>query len=690
MATAHELLETLTIVLGTAAVTTVLFQRLKQPVVLGYLVAGLLIGPHVPIPLHADEAMVRTLSELGIILLMFALGLEFSLKKLFRVGPRAAFIAVVESSLMVSLGFAVGRLFGWTPLESMYSGGIIAISSTTIIVKAFEESNTPGKFRETVFGILIVEDLIAILLLTIFTTLSSGEALTAKGIALTAGRLLAFLVALMTAGLLTVPRLIRFTVRLDRPETTVVASVGVCFFCAELAARFGYSVALGAFVAGALIAESGEEKRVEHLIVPVRDVFAAIFFVSVGMLIDPRLIAESWAPVLVLSIAVALGKILFVSAASFLTGSGIRASVQTGMSLAQIGEFSFIIAGLGMAMGATRNFLYPVAVAVSAITTLLTPWLIRASDPVAEWVDARLPGPLQTLVTLYGSWIERIGARPTDPTTGAKLRRLVLILLADAAVATAVVLGAALASDSLIAAVIARTGLSLGIALAALVGATAVLVLPLAIGAVRSAGRLGFLLATQSLPGAAPGKLDLAEAPRRALVVMLQLAIVAAVGAPLLAITQPFLPPVQGAVLLAVLVVLLGIRFWRRAADLQGHVRAATSVIAEALAAHAHKGATPAPDPSWDEVQAHLPGLGTPTVVRLQPGSHAVGKTLLHLRLRGRTGATVLVVKRGDAEPAVPSPAEPFAEGDLLALAGSDDAIEAARTLLERGPAALV
>lgn len=690
MATAHELLETLTIVLGTAAVTTVLFQRLKQPVVLGYLVAGLLVGPHVPIPLHADEAMVRTLSELGIILLMSALGLEFSLAKLFRVGPRAAFIAVVQSSLMVSLGFALGRLFGWTPLESMYCGGIIAISSTTIIVKAFEESNIRGKVRETVFGILIVEDLIAILLLTIFTTLSSGEALTAKGIALTAGRLLAFLVALMTAGLLTVPRLIRFTVRLDRPETTVVASVGVCFFCAELAARFGYSVALGAFVAGALIAESGEEKRVEHLIVPVRDVFAAIFFVSVGMLIDPRLIAESWGPVLVLSIAVIAGKILFVAAAAFLTGSGIRASVQTGMSLAQIGEFSFIIAGLGMAMGATRNFLYPVAVAVSAITTLLTPWLIRASDPVAEWVDARLPGPLQTLVTLHGSWIERIAARPPDPTTGARVRRLVVILLADAAVGAAVVLGAAIASDSLIAAVVRRTGLSPRVALAVLVAATAILVLPLAIGAVRSAGRLGFLLATQSLPGAAPGKLDLAEAPRRALVVVLQLAIVTAVGAPLLAITQPFLPPVQGALLLAVLVALLGIRFWRSAADLQGHVRAATSVIAEAIAAQAHKGAAPAPDPTLDELQAHLPGLGTPTLVRLQPGSHAVGKTLTQLRLRGLTGATVLVVKRGDEGPAVPSPAEPFAAGDLLALAGSADAIEAARALLERGPAALV
>lgn len=689
MGSAHEFLKTLTIVLGTAAVTTVLFQRLKQPVVLGYLIAGLLVGPHVPIPLHADEKIVHTLSELGIVLLMFALGLEFSLRKLFRVGPKAAFIGIVQSSLMVWLGFAVARLFGWTVTESLYSGGIIAISSTTIIIKAFEESNVRGAFKETVFGVLIVEDLIAILLLTLFTTLASGEALSAASLALTAGRLLAFLTALLTVGLLVVPRLIRLTLRLDRPETTVVASMGICFFCARLAESFGYSVALGAFVAGALIAESGEEKRVEKLIVPVRDVFAAIFFVSVGMLIDPRLILQNWGAVLAFTAAVVAGKLIFVSVASIFTGAGIRASVQSGMSLAQIGEFSFIIAGLGLSMGATRDFLYPVAVAVSAITTLLTPWLIRASDPVAAWVDDKLPRALQTFVSLYGSWIERIGARPPDPTTGARVRRGVLVLLIDAAAMAALVIGASSAAGRLTATLTDRTGLSPRLALAAIVVATLVLLAPFAIGAIRSAQRLGLLLAIQSMPRGEAEKLDLAEAPRRTLVVALQLAIVTALAAPLLAVTQPFLPPLWGLLALVVFLIIVGIRFWHSAADLQEHVRAATQVIAEALAHQARNSPPPARTASLDDLYPHLPGLGAPTAVHVEAGDHAVGKTLTDLRLRGRTGATVLLHKRGDGQPTIPDATEPLAEGDTLVVAGSDSALSAARTLLERGPGEL-
>jgi CPA2 family monovalent cation:H+ antiporter-2 len=690
MASPHALFETLTIVLGTAAVTTILFQRLKQPVVLGYLVAGLIVGPHVPIPLHADEGMTRALSELGVILLMFALGLEFSLGKLLRVGPRAGFIAVVQSSLMVWLGFAVGRIFGWTVLESLYAGGIIAISSTTIIVKAFEELNVRGRFKETVFGVLIVEDLIAILLMTVFTTLSSGEELSAKSIALTAGRLAAFLAALLTVGLVTVPRLIRLTLRLGRPETTVVVAMGICFFCARLAEGFGYSVALGAFMAGALIAESGEEKHVERLIVPVRDVFGAVFFVSVGMLIDPRLIARNWLPVLVFTAAVVIGKLVFVSIASFLTGTGIRRAVQTGMSLAQIGEFSFIIAGLGLSLGATRDFLYPVAVAVSALTTLLTPWLIRAADPVASWADDELPRVLKTFVTLYGSWIERLGSRSTDPTIGAQLRRRLLVLLLDTAVGAGIVIGASVAKDHLASRLVARTGLSPGLAAAAVVAATAVLVLPLAIGAVRSAHRLGYLLAVQSMPRTGPEKVDLAAAPRRALIVMLQLAIVSLLGAPLLAVTQPFIPPFYGALALAAFLAVLGVRFWRSAAELHGHVRAATQIIAEALAEQARKGGAGEPLPSLEDVSSHLPGLGTPTVLRLHEGSHAAGRSLEQLQVRGRTGATVLLLKRGDARPVVPSATELLADGDVLALAGSDEAIAAAATLLEKGEEPLV
>jgi len=328
MQDAHAFLKALTIVLGVAAVTTVVFQRLRQPVVLGYIMAGLIVGPHVPIPLVADSAVVQTLSELGVILLMFSLGLEFSIRKLAQVGPTAGLTAVLQSSIMVWLGFMVGQLFGWTTLESLFAGAIIAISSTTIIAKAFDEQAVTGRLREIVVGILIVEDLIAILLMAILTAIASGSGLSAGPLAATIGRLAAFLVGLVAAGMLLVPRVVRAINRLKRRETTLVASIGLCFAVALLAQAFGYSVALGAFIAGSLVAESGEEQQVVRLVEPVRDVFAAIFFVSVGMQIDPALVARHWLAVAVLTTVVVLGKVFGVSLGAFLTGAGMRTSAQ--------------------------------------------------------------------------------------------------------------------------------------------------------------------------------------------------------------------------------------------------------------------------------------------------------------------------------------------------------------------------
>src|SRR2546426_5378652 len=330
MQDAHAFLKALTIVLGVAAVTTVVFQRLRQPVVLGYIIAGLIVGPHVPVPLVADSTVVQTLSELGVILLMFSLGLEFSLRKLMAVGPTASLTALLQSSVMVWLGFMIGRLFGWTPLESLFAGAVIAISSTTIIAKAFEEQGVTGKLRELVVGILIVEDLIAVLLMAILTGVASGSGLAAGPLAATIARLAAFLVGLVGIGLLLVPRAIRAISRLHRRETTLVASIGICFTIALLAQAFGYSVALGAFLAGSLVAESGEEKQIERLVEPVRDIFGAVFFVSVGMLIDPALVARHWPAVVVLTAAVVIGKVEGVSLGAFLTGSGMRTPVQAG------------------------------------------------------------------------------------------------------------------------------------------------------------------------------------------------------------------------------------------------------------------------------------------------------------------------------------------------------------------------
>jgi CPA2 family monovalent cation:H+ antiporter-2 len=686
----HEFLKALTIVLGVAGVTTVLFQRLHQPVVLGYILAGLLVGPHVPVPLVADRAILQTLSELGVILLMFSLGLEFSISKLVRVGPTAGVTALFQSSVMLWLGFLAGRALGWTVLESAFTGALIAISSTTIIAKAFEESGVKGPLRELVVGILIAEDLIAILLLALLTAVASGGGLSLGGIAATAGRLAAFLAVLVTVGLLVVPRLMRYVNRLLRRETTLVASLGVCFGIALLASSFGYSVALGAFIAGSLVAEGGEERLVEEIVEPVRDMFAAVFFVSVGAIIDPALIARHAGAVALLTALVVLGKILGVSLGAFLTGNGVRTSVRAGMSLAQIGEFSFIIAGVGVATRATGEFLYPVAVAVSAITTLTTPWLIRGSGAAASWVDRRLPGPLQTFASLYGTWLERLRATSTRSTEGKRIRRRALLLALDAAVVVAIVVGAAQAAGPLAEWVRTEASIPEAVARAGVIAVAAALCAPLGLGIVRTAGSLGLLLATAALPSVAPGALDLAAAPRRALVVSLQAGIVMIVGLLVVVATQPFVPATTpGLAVLGAVLVVSGVAFWRSAENLDGHVRAGAQVVVAALAKQARA-------PGADEQQAlaavHrlLPGLGEPVAVTLGPEHAAVGRTLAQVDLRGSTGATVLAIARGDGGVLVPNAGEVLCAGDVLALAGTHDAILAARELLAaRAPAAI-
>jgi CPA2 family monovalent cation:H+ antiporter-2 len=681
---AHDFLVALTIVLGVAAVTTIVFQRLRQPVVLGYILAGLLIGPNVPVPIFADREILQTLSELGVILLMFSLGLEFRLGKLAKFGPTAGLTALLQSSLMIWLGYVTGQLLGWTRLESLFAGAIIAISSTTIIAKAFDEQNVRGPLRELVVGILIVEDLIAILLMATLTAVATGAGLSASGIAETTGRLLLFLVALLGVGMLLVPRGVRLVQRLGRPETTLVASVGLCFGVSLLAHEFGYSVALGAFIAGSLVAESGEEKAIEERVQPVRDMFAAIFFVSVGALIDPALIARHWVAIAAMTAVVVAGRIVGVTLGAFLTGNGVRTSVQAGMSLAQIGEFSFIIAALGLSLGATHEYVYPVVVAVSCITTLTTPWLIRASGPVASFADRKMPRALQTFVALYGSWVERARRQPREPRAGAGLQRLVRLLVLDFFLLAAVAIGASLGMGRLAGFLHARFGLDAELGQLAIVGGALALCVPLVAGLVRVARRLGLSLAERALPAAREGRADLAAAPRRTLVVTLQLAIVLLTGLPLLALTQPFLGGALAPALFALLLAALGVSFWRGAADLHGHVRAGAQTIVEALVAQSRtKAAAPPPD-SLSQVSELLPGLGEPTPVRLAPESAAVGKTLAELDLRALTGATVLAITRGEQGILVPTAREVLRAGDVLALAGAHDAIDAAREILAR------
>lgn len=679
---AHDFLLALTVVLGVAAVTTVLFQRLRQPVVLGYILAGLIVGPYVPIPLVADREIVQTLSELGVILLMFALGLDFSLRRLARVGPTAGVTAVVQSSIMVWLGFVLGRAFGWTTLECVFAGAMVAMSSTTIVAKAYDDLRVRGPLRDLVLGVLLVEDLFAILFMAVLTAVAKGAGLSAGDLGATLGRLTAFLALLLAAGMLVVPRAIRYVSRLRRPETLLVASLGLCFGIAYLALAAGYSVALGAFLAGSLVAESGQARAVEDLVRPVRDLFAAIFFVSVGMLIEPGLVARHWGAVLAFIGLVVVGQSAAVALGAFLTGNGVRTSVQAGMSLAQIGEFSFILAALGSSLGATRDFLYPLAVAVSAFTALTTPWLIGGSGRAAAWIDRKLPPRLQTVVALYGSWVEQLRAAPGRRTLGAHVRRIVRALLVDGLAITGIVIGASFASLPASAWLARTTGIAPAPGRTVLLVAAALLAAPFCVGLLRNARRLGLALAAAALPPGPAGAPDLALAPRGVLVATVQLGATLLVLLPIVALTQPFLSGAPGAAVLATAVAVLGVAFWRSAANLQGHVRAGAQVIVEALAHQGAAGTRAVHADALSGFRAMFPGLGEPVAVRLRAGSPAAGKTLAQLQVRGRSGASVLAISRTDGSVLVPTAGDVLRDGDLVALAGTHEAIASARELL--------
>lgn len=678
----HSFLQNLAVVLCVAAVATVVFQRLHQPVVFGYLLAGMIIGPHIPIPLVADPQTVRALSELGVILLMFSLGLEFSIRKLVQVSQKAGAVALFECSIMISVGYLVGQMLGFTRMESIFAGAITGISSTTIIVKAFQEQKVKGRVTELVFGILIIEDLIAIFLLTILTTISRSGAVSPTEILLTAVRLAMFLTALIGFGILTVPRAIRAVQKLGQPETTLVASIGICFAAALLALSFGYSVALGAFIAGSLVAESGHDAEIERLVRPVRDMFAAIFFVSVGMMIDPTALTEHWGAVLALTLAVIVGKVLAVTVGAFLAGHGRRTAMKAGMSLAQIGEFSFIIASVGVASGVIRGWLYPVAIAVSAVTTLTTPLLIKLSNRATASIDHWLPEPIQTVASLYASWIERIRGAPRVPSERSGTNRIVRIILLDAALITAVVIGVAVEIDRLSVMVGNMIGMPPERVRFMVVLISGLITVPLIYGLITSAKALGNHLARRAFADAQKGKVDPADAPRRALVILVQLAVVLAVGIPVVAITQPFLPRHQGAFVLTLLTVLLLAALWRNAANLQGHARAGAQIIASALA-HQMASTDGASDETklLEDVNAILPGLGEPVAIRVVPQSIAVGRSLAQINLRGATGATVLAIRRGTQQIPTPLGREVIQADDVVAVAGAHDALAVARAI---------
>ncbi|WP_460132716.1 cation:proton antiporter [Pseudomonas sp. S1_E04] len=425
---AISFIQDLAVIMLVAGVVTVLFHRLKQPVVLGYIVAGFIIGPHTPpFGLIHDEDTIKTLAELGVIFLMFCLGLEFSLRKLFKVGATAFIAAFLEIILMIWIGYEIGRWFDWNTMDSLFLGAILAISSTTIIVKALNDLKMKNqRFAQLIFGVLIVEDILGIGIIALLSSIAVSGTVSSGEVFSTVGKLSLFMIVALVIGILLVPRLLAYVAKFDSNEMLLITVLGLCFGFCLLVVKLEYSMVLGAFLIGAIMAESRQLIKIERLIEPVRDMFSAIFFVAIGLMIDPQILLQYAWPIAVITMAVVLGKMLSCGLGAFIAGNDGRTSLRVGMGLSQIGEFSFIIAALGMTLQVTSDFLYPVAVAVSAITTLLTPYLIRGADPLSLKIAAVMPKRMSRVFGMYGEWLRSIQPQGEGAMLASMIRKIIL------------------------------------------------------------------------------------------------------------------------------------------------------------------------------------------------------------------------------------------------------------------------
>jgi len=384
----------LALILVSAGIMTLLFKALKQPLVLGYIVAGILAGPHLHLlPVHiTDTANVQTWADIGVIFLLFALGLEFSFKKLLAVGKTALVTATVAVSGMMLTGFLVGHFIGWSNINCLFLGGMLAISSTTIIIKAFNDLGMTEKpCAPQVFGVLIVQDLVAVILMVMLSTISVSKSFDGGQLLVSISRLVFFLALWFIFGIFLIPTFLKKARKLMSEETLLIVAIGLCLGMVVVAVKAGFSAALGAFIMGSVLAETNDVKRIEKLMEPLKNLFGAIFFVSVGMMVQPEILTQYAGPIGILVLTVLLGQVIFSTTGFLLSGQSLQMAMQSGFSLAQIGEFAFIIAALGLSLGVTGSFLYPVVIAVSVITTFTTPYMIKLAQPAYHFLSRHLP-----------------------------------------------------------------------------------------------------------------------------------------------------------------------------------------------------------------------------------------------------------------------------------------------------------
>lgn len=671
----HEVtfLQDLAVVMIVAGLVTVLFHRFKQPVVLGYILAGFLIGPHTPpFSLITGEESINTLAEIGIIMLMFSLGLEFSLGKLKKVGGTAVIAASLEILGMGWVGFELGRLFGWSTTDSLFLGAMLSMSSTTVIIKVLTDmGRTKEVFAQLIFGILIIEDILGIAMIALLSSIAMTGALSVGTVGMTLAKLGIFMVVVVVAGLIVVPRLLGYVARFKSNEMLLITVLGLCFGVSLLAQKFDYSVALGAFIIGAIMAEAREIHRIEALIEPVRDMFSAVFFVAIGLLIDPNMLMQHWLPVIVITLAVVLCKVVACASGTFLGGYDRGSCLRVGMSVAQIGEFSFIIASLGLTLNVTSKFLYPIAVAVSVLTTLLTPYLIRSTDGVVACFDRMAPKSLVNTLEIYTRWVGQLGGQRQTSLASKLVKKWFGQMALNTALITAVFIAAAFIKQ--------RPPLWLkNMAMSdewlkpILWLAAAILSLPMVIATSRKLQALGLLIADVTVKTSLAG--ERTAAIRAVVAQVIPIAGTVIQGLYILILSSALLPTVR---IMVVLLLLAGLISWLLRRSFVKVYSKAQFALQETL--------SQPPVPRPEAARAVLPPLlreADLMTVMIADDSPSVGKLIRELELRTKTGASIVGIERGGGSVINPSPDEEIQARDHILLLGNQAQLDAAQKQL--------
>lgn len=636
----RPLISDLGLILITAGIAVLLFKKMKQPLVLGYLIAGFLAGNHFDFfPSITEMKSVEVWAEIGVIILLFSLGLEFSFKKLMKVGGTASITAITQIATMVLVGYLVGQWLGWSSMDSIFLGVILSISSTTIILKTFDELGVKAqKFAGIVIGSLIVQDIVAILMMVLLSTIAVSQQFSGGELMMSVLKLIFFLTVWFVGGIFFIPTLLKKTKHLLTDEMLLIISLALCLMMVSFAANVGFSPALGAFIMGSIIAETTQAEHIEHLIKPVKDLFGAIFFVSVGMLIDPKMLYEHAAPVAILTVVIIVGQSVSSTIGALLAGQPLKQSVQTGMSLSQIGEFSFIIATLGMTLNVTSSFLYPVVVAVSAITTFTTPFMVKYAIPFSEFLERKLPKKWVKNINRYSVNAQAIKAVST-------WQKVMNAYILQIIVHTIIIAAIILLSSKFIAPLVADT--RFGNTVAALI--TLVAISP-------------FLWAL-SLRRVAVEEVELLWEERKYRGALLMLILIRmSLGLFFIGfLLNIFFSPLVAFVALIIAIVMYQI--FPKKLNEQYHK----------IENHFLKNLNDRENKKIDRRYANLmPWDGHMSFFDIGRESNLAGKTLAELRIREEMGINIAYIKRGDVTISIPTKNERIFPGDEICVIGTD------------------